>query len=253
VGGPLIRTVGLSKCYPSGSREVAALEEITVEIGRGEFVAVMGPSGSGKSTLLYLLGCLDRPSAGTYCLDGADVARLNPDALAGLRNRRIGFVFQSFNLLGRSTAVENVELPLVYSGLPRLERRRRAVAALAALGLGDRKDHWPSQLSGGEQQRVAIARALVNGPAIILADEPTGALDTRTGLEIMAVLQSLHRSGRTLVLVTHDARLARHAGRIVRLRDGRMVGEETVDAPLDAAAALAALAASEPQHAEAWQ
>ena len=218
---------------------VHALRGISLELDRGDFVAVVGPSGSGKSTLMNLLGLLDRPSEGRYFLAGQEVVELAPDQRAQVRNQRIGFVFQTFNLLARSTAFENVELPLVYAGVPRRERRRRAEAALASVGLADRRDHWPSQLSGGEQQRVAIARALVNDPLLILADEPTGSLDSRTSLEILAHLQALNDGGRTIVLVTHDPTVARHAKRLVAMRDGRAVGHERVSERLDASAALA--------------
>jgi len=242
--GPLIRTERLTRHYRHGGGIVAALEGISFEVVAGEFVAVMGPSGSGKSTLMYLLGLLDRPTAGAYHFAGEDVSRLEPDLQATLRNHRIGFVFQTFNLLARNTALENIELPQVYAGVAKRERRQRALAALEAVGLGRRRDHWPHQLSGGEQQRVAIARAMVNDPALILADEPTGALDSRTGLEVLAIFQALNRAGRTIVLVTHDARIARHAGRILRLGDGRLMGEEHVAAPTQAENVLAGLIAS---------
>ncbi|HET6520805.1 MAG TPA: ABC transporter ATP-binding protein [Geminicoccaceae bacterium] len=235
---PLIRTVDVTRDYRLGGATVRALRGVSLTVHRGEFVAVMGPSGSGKSTLLTLLGCLDRPSSGRYLLDGRDVGRLDSDARAAIRSRKVGLVFQSFNLLGRSTAIENIELPLVYGDAPRAERRARAAAALAAVGLGHRRDHWPRQLSGGEQQRVAIARALVNDPLLLLADEPTGALDSGTGLLILATFQALNRAGRTIVLVTHDATVARHARRIVAMHDGRVVRDEPVAAPADAAAAL---------------
>lgn len=230
----LIRTEGLVKDYAAGSETVHALRDVTLDIAEGAFVAVMGSSGSGKSTLMHLLGLLDRPDAGSYWLAGRDVSGLSIDECAGIRNRTIGFVFQAFNLLARNTALENVELPLVYAGVEKAERRRRAEAALEAMGLEHRQSHWPHQLSGGEQQRVAIARAIVNDPALILADEPTGALDTRRGLEMLAVLQALHRAGRTIVLVTHELEVAHHAGRIVTLRDGRVVKDEAVETPLDA-------------------
>jgi putative ABC transport system ATP-binding protein len=217
---------------------VHALRGISLELHRGDFVAVVGPSGSGKSTLMHLLGLLDRPSAGSYFLAGQDMVELDPDARARVRNQRIGFVFQTFNLLARSTAFENVELTLVYAGVARGERRRRAEAALDWVGLGDRRDHWPSQLSGGEQQRVAIARALVNDPLLILADEPTGALDSRTSHEVLAHLQALNEAGRTIVLVTHDPTVAGHTKRIIAMRDGRAVREERVMERLDARAAL---------------
>jgi putative ABC transport system ATP-binding protein len=220
------------------SSTVHALRCISLELHRGDFVAVVGPSGSGKSTLMNLLGLLDRPTEGSYLLAGQDVLSLAPDQRALVRNRQIGFVFQSFNLLARSTACENVELPLIYAGVARRERRRRAEAALESVGLRDRRDHWPSQLSGGEQQRVAIARALVNDPLLILADELTGAVDSHTSLEILAHLQALNEAGRTIVLVTHDPTVARHAKRIVVMSDGRAVREERVVGRLNAEAAL---------------
>ena len=210
-------------------------------IERGEFVAVMGPSGSGKSTFMNILGCLDTPTEGRYLLDGEDVGALGRDALARIRNTKIGFVFQQFNLLPRTTAVENAELPLVYAGLPARERRVRARAKLDAVGLGERALHHPSQLSGGQQQRVAIARALVNEPAVILADEPTGNLDTRTSVEILALLQRLNAAGITIVLVTHEHDIAAYARRVLTFRDGRLLQDERVAAPQDAAATLATL------------
>jgi putative ABC transport system ATP-binding protein len=237
VAAALIRAVGLRKAYRMGPTTVQALRGVSLELHAGDFVAVMGPSGSGKSTLMNLLGLLDRPTAGTYLLAGRDVGGLGRDERAVVRGRSIGFVFQSFNLLGRSTALENVELPLVYAGLPRAERRRRAEAALERVRLADRRGHWPGQLSGGEQQRVAIARALASDPLLILADEPTGALDSRTSREILAQLQALNDSGRTIVLVTHDPQVARHARRIITMQDGRAVREESVASRLDAAAA----------------
>src|SRR5918996_1684644 len=236
---PLIRAIGLRKEHRVGLTTVHALRGVSVELCRGDFVAVVGPSGSGKSTLLNLLGLLDRPTEGSYRIAGQDVLGLDPDQQADVRNRRIGFVFQTFNLLARSTAFENVELPLVYAGVAKRVRQRRAEAALEWVGLRDRRDHWPSQLSGGEQQRVAIARALVNDPLLILADEPTGAIDSRTSLEILAHLQALNEAGRTIVLVTHDPTVARHSKRIIAMRDGRAVGEERVTKRLDARAALA--------------
>jgi putative ABC transport system ATP-binding protein len=219
----LIETVGLSKRYCIGTHEVAALVDVSLAIERGEFVAVTGPSGSGKSTLLNVLGCLDVPTSGTYRLDGVDVSRLGADDLARVRNRKIGFCFQLFNLLPRATALTNVALPLIYSGTERASRRERALAALAEVGLADRADHRPTQLSGGQQQRVAIARALVNAPLLVLADEPTGALDRRTGLEIMRLLQQLNRKGITIVLVTHDPGVVSFAGRVLTLCDGRLI------------------------------
>jgi putative ABC transport system ATP-binding protein len=236
----LVQAIGLRKEHEMALSTVHALRGISLELHRGDFVAVVGPSGSGKSTLMNLLGLLDQPTIGCYSLAGQDVLRLTPDQRSHVRNRQIGFVFQSFNLLARSTAFENVELPLIYAGVSRRERRRRSEAALRSVGLHDRRDHWPSQLSGGEQQRVAIARALVNDPLLILADEPTGALDSRTSLEILAHLQALNRAGRTVVLVTHDPTVARHAKRVVVMSDGRAVREERVAHPLDAEAALAA-------------
>jgi putative ABC transport system ATP-binding protein len=239
VATPLIRASGLCKQHKMASTTVHALRGISLELHAGDSMAIVGPSGSGKSTLMNLLGLLDQPTLGSYFLAGHDVLRLSADARGQVRNRQIGFVFQSFNLLARSTAFENVELPLIYAGVNRRERRRRAEAALESVGLCDRRDHWPGQLSGGEQQRVAIARALVNDPLLILADEPTGALDSRTSLEILAHLQALNRAGRTIVLVTHDPTVARHAKRVVAMKDGRAVREERVATPLDAEAALA--------------
>jgi putative ABC transport system ATP-binding protein len=236
----VVRTEDLGKVYRTRGESMPVLDGVTLRIAAGDFVAVMGPSGSGKSTLMNLLGLLDRPSSGNYWLDGQDVSRLGPDRQAALRNRKLGFVFQSFNLLGRNTALENVELPLVYSGVGAAERRRKAGAALDAVGLARHRAHWPHQLSGGEQQRVAIARAMVNDPRLILADEPTGALDSRTGLAVLALFQSLNQAGRTVVLVTHDPQVARHAARIVTLHDGRLVGDIRVTEPLDAENAVAA-------------
>jgi putative ABC transport system ATP-binding protein len=236
----IIATEGLTKDYRLGPHTVHALRNVSVSIAPGDFVAVMGPSGSGKSTFMNLLGCLDRASSGRYWLDGEDVAALSRDALAAVRNAKVGFVFQQFNLLPRTTALENVELPLLYGeGAPRA-RRERARARLAEVGLGEREHHHPSQLSGGQQQRVAIARALVNDPAVILADEPTGNLDTRTSAEIMALLQKLNRSGLTIVLVTHESDIAAFAGRRLTFRDGRLTRDEH-GAAEDAAAVLASL------------
>ena len=236
----IIATEGLTKDYRLGPHTVHALRSVSVVIEPGEFVAVMGPSGSGKSTFMNLLGCLDRPTAGRYWLDGQDVARLTRDQLAAVRNGKIGFVFQQFNLLARTSALENVELPLLYSRLAPRERRERARARLAAVGLADREHHHPSQLSGGQQQRVAIARALVNDPAVILADEPTGNLDTRTSAEIIALLQRLNREGLTIVLVTHEPDIAAFAGRRLVFRDGRLLSDQRGQAE-DAAALLGTL------------
>ena len=232
----------LEKTYVTGGETVRALVDVGFAIEAGAFVAIMGPSGSGKSTLMNLLGGLDRPSGGRLAIAGADVGGLSPDGLALLRRRTIGFVFQSFNLMPRLTARDNVAMPTVYAGLAPAERRRRADALLAEVGLAGRAHHRPTELSGGQKQRVAIARALVNDPRLILADEPTGALDSRTGLEIIALLQRLNRDeGRTVVLVTHDRDVARHAGRVIEFRDGRIVADRTVAEPADAAAELAAL------------
>lgn len=220
----LIAIRNLRKIYRVGDIEVPALNGISLEIPRGDFVAIMGPSGSGKSTLLNLLGCLDTPTSGEYWLDGEDAARVSVDGLANLRNRKIGFVFQNFNLLARTSALENVELPLYYSGRVRgAERRRRAEALLARLGLGDRLHHTPGQLSGGQQQRVAIARALVNEPPLILADEPTGNLDSRASMEIMNLFTELNKSGITVVMVTHENDIAAYAKRAIHMRDGAIV------------------------------
>ncbi len=231
---PLIRITGLEKTYPA-AEPVRALRGVDLAVERGEFVALMGASGSGKSTLMNLVGCLDRPTAGSYRLDGEDVAGLDKDARALVRNRKIGFVFQGFNLLARTSALENVELPLIYDPtVSAADARARAVAALERVGLGQHLDREPTQLSGGQQQRVAIARALVNRPAILLADEPTGNLDTATSMEIMALLQELNRGGTTIVLVTHEEDIARCAGRLVVLSDGRLRSDRPVEEPLDA-------------------
>ena len=238
MAAPIIATEGLTKDYHLGPHTVHALRGVSVTLERGEFVAVMGPSGSGKSTFMNLLGCLDRPTAGRYVLDGEDVAGLSPDALARIRNAKIGFVFQTFNLLPRTTALENVELPLLYAGLSGRERRARARARLTAVGLADRETHHPSQLSGGQQQRVAIARSLVNDPAVVLADEPTGNLDSRTSVELLALMQRLNREGLTIVLVTHEPDIAAYASRVLSFRDGRLRGDERVAEPRDAATAL---------------
>ncbi len=240
-GQPLIRCESLAKHYEVGGGTVHALRELTLSVMPGEFVAVMGPSGSGKSTFMNLIGCLDRPSSGHYRLAGEPVDEMGRDALAAIRNRRIGFVFQQFNLLPRTTALDNVELPLLYAGVARNERRARALRRLGQVGLAKRIDHHPAQLSGGQQQRVAIARALVNDPSLILADEPTGALDSRTSVEVMALLQALNREGISIVVVTHEADVAAFASRIISFRDGRVVSDAT-HSPNDAAAALEAMA-----------
>ena len=233
----LIDVRGLSKSYAMGSTTVAALRSVSLTIAAGEFVAIMGASGSGKSTFMNLLGCLDTPGAGEYRLAGEKVSDLSGDALAMIRNRRIGFIFQQFNLLPRTSALENVQLPLLYASVPAGERRQRAMARLSQVGLATRYDHHPSQLSGGQQQRVAIARALVNDPALILADEPTGALDSRTSLEIMVLLQQLNAGGMTIVMVTHEADIAAFASRIITFRDGEIISDVS-NTPDNAAARL---------------
>ena len=240
--GPLLRTEKMSKTYHIGGGALHALVDLTISIPRGEMLAIMGPSGSGKSTCMNLLGCLDTPSSGHYWLDGEDVSLLDTDALASIRNAKIGFVFQQFNLLARASALENVELPLTYGRVPRRVRHEAAEKALAAVGLGDRMDHRPSQLSGGQMQRVAIARAIVNNPRVLMADEPTGALDSRTGTEILALFQRLNAEGITVIVVTHDENVAAHAKRILRFRDGRLVADDAVAEPIRAADAVAAAA-----------
>jgi putative ABC transport system ATP-binding protein len=235
---PLIEVRGLSKSYVMGSNTVAALRSVSLTIGEGEFVAIMGASGSGKSTFMNLLGCLDTPTAGEYRLAGEKVSDMSGDALAAIRNRRIGFVFQQFNLLPRTSALDNVQLPLLYAATPAAQRRQRAMARLSQVGLATRHDHHPSQLSGGQQQRVAIARALVNDPALILADEPTGALDSRTSLEIMVLLQQLNSAGMTIVMVTHESDIAAFASRIITFRDGEIISD-TPHTPDNAAVKLA--------------
>jgi putative ABC transport system ATP-binding protein len=245
---PLIITRGITKVYRMESYTVTALRGVSVDIARGEFVAVMGPSGSGKSTFMNLLGCLDSPTSGEYFLAGEKVSSLSGDALAAIRNRHIGFVFQNFNLLPRTSALENVELPLLYTQVTAQQRRERALRRLEEVGLADRAHHHPSQLSGGQQQRVAIARALVNDPVLILADEPTGALDTRTSCEVMALLQQLNRRGMTVVLVTHEHDIAAFASRIIAFRDGHVVDDRRIE-PRDAQAQLAALQTEEEEAA----
>ena len=217
---PIIELQGVTRVYDTGRVQVRALAGVDIRVSAGEFVAIVGPSGSGKSTLMNLIGCLDRPSGGSYRLDGTDVGSLDDDGLAALRSRRIGFVFQSYNLLPRTSALDNVAAPLMYQGVPPGKRRKLATEALIRLGLGDRTDHEPTELSGGQQQRVAVARAIVTDPAIILADEPTGNLDTHSGAEVMALFHELHRSGRTIVLITHEAEVAAQATRQIHIRDG---------------------------------
>ncbi len=224
----LIRLQKISRRYQMGAETVHALREVTLEIGRGDYVAIMGPSGSGKSTLMNLIGCLDTPTSGLYELNGVQVSEMDDNQLAEIRNKEIGFVFQTFNLLARSDALRNVELPLIYAGVPADKRRRIALEALANVGLSDRVHHKPNELSGGQRQRVAVARALVNKPSILLADEPTGNLDSKTGAEIMTLFQQLSRQGNTIIVVTHEEDVAKHARRIVRLRDGLIAGDESV-------------------------
>src|SRR5215468_8797310 len=216
----LIRLDKISRRYQMGAETIHALRQVSLEIQRGEYVAIMGPSGSGKSTLMNLIGCLDTPTSGDYVLNGVQVSQMDDNELAEIRNKEIGFIFQTFNLLPRSDALRNVELPLIYAGVGSEERRKIALEALKSVGLADRIHHKPNELSGGQRQRVAVARALVNGPSILLADEPTGNLDSKTGDEILALMDELHRGGNTIILVTHEDELAQHAARVVRLRDG---------------------------------
>ena len=241
MGRVLIATVDLVKDYYLGTHTVRALRGVSVRIEAGEFVAVMGPSGSGKSTFMNLLGCLDRPTAGRYVFDGEDVSSLSRDALARVRNQKIGFVFQTFNLLPRASALENVALPLLYGGAPRGDPHARARQGLATVGLAEFESHHPNQLSGGQQQRVAIARALINEPSLILADEPTGNLDTRTSVEILSLFQQLNRQGMTVVLVTHEPDIAEYATRVLTFRDGRLLHDQPVTTRRDAQAVLATL------------
>ncbi len=230
----IIKMEDIGKIYDTGKIQVEALKNVSLNIEEGEFVSIMGPSGSGKSTLMNIIGCLDRFTSGYYELDGVNISNLEDTELAKIRNRKIGFVFQSFNLLPRLTALQNVELPIVYAGAGKKQRREKAIEAMEKVSLVDRMDHKPNELSGGQKQRVAIARALVNNPAIILADEPTGNLDTATGEEIMAIFQALNREGDTIVLVTHEPDIAQHTRRIIRFRDGFLTDDELVDTPIDA-------------------
>jgi putative ABC transport system ATP-binding protein len=226
--GVVIKTEGLAKVYEMGAEQVHALRGVDLQIRKGEYVAIMGPSGSGKSTLMNLIGCLDSPSSGKYWLAGKLVSELDDDELAYIRNKEIGFVFQTFNLLPRATALHNVELPLIYNGTPAEERIEKAKLALERVDLTSRMSHKPNELSGGQRQRVAIARALVNSPSIVLADEPTGNLDSKTGEEIMALFENLHGQGNTIILVTHESDIARHAHRVIYIRDGKIASDETV-------------------------
>lgn len=242
----VISVKDISKVYTMGSTQVHALRSITLDIKKNEYVALMGPSGSGKSTLMNILGCLDTPTGGEYILNGINVSTMHDSDLAGVRNKQIGFVFQTFNLLPRLSSLENVALPLVYGGIGKAKREEKAQAVLDSVGLGDRVDHKPNELSGGQRQRVAIARALVNDPSIILADEPTGNLDTRTSYEIMEIFDRLHNLGNTIILVTHEPDISQHAHRIVRLRDGLVETDVINENPVDASELMAGL---EPEEA----
>lgn len=242
---PIVELSDIRRSYRNGDEQVHALAGVSLRVARGEFVAIMGSSGSGKSTMMHIIGCLDQPSSGDYRFDGVKVNELSAAAVADLRNRRLGFVFQSFHLISRSNALENVELPLCYARtlLPAAERRARAQAALVSVGMGHRLKHVPNEMSGGQQQRVAIARALVNQPDVLIADEPTGNLDSRTSLEILALLQDLNQRGITIIMVTHEDDVAAHCGRIVSLRNGRLIADDAVAVPRRAAVALAELVA----------
>ena len=238
MGGPLLVLDRVSRVYRMGTEEVHALRDVSLSVDAGAFVAIMGASGSGKSTLMNIIGCLDRPDSGSYQLDGHEVAGLGRDALSDVRNRTLGFVFQGFHLLARTTALENVELPLLYAGVSTAERHKRAREALISVGLGERLSHHPNQMSGGQQQRVAIARALINRPRVLLADEPTGNLDSKTSIEIMALFQALDKDGITRVVVTHEPDIAQYAGRVIVMRDGVVLSDQT-QTPINAAAHLA--------------
>jgi putative ABC transport system ATP-binding protein len=244
-GPPLIQVTDLRKEYQMGDTVVRALRGVTLDVGRGELVAVMGPSGSGKSTFMNVVGCLDQPTSGSYRLNGVEVASMNPNALADVRGRELGFVFQSFHLLPKMDALSNVMLPMLYGGVPANVRRARALAALRAVGLGERYHHLPKEMSGGQQQRTAIARALANNPSVILADEPTGALDSRTSVEIMAILQRLNRRGATIVIVTHEPDIARHCSRVVVFKDGAVLNDQRVAEPVSADEVLAQMPTAE--------
>lgn len=246
----MIQVFNLTKIYRTGAHPVTALKEVNLEVKAGEFVSIMGPSGSGKSTMMNLLGCLDTPTSGSYKLDGIEICTLDDTGMARVRNQKIGFVFQNFNLLPRMTILRNVELPMLYAGIDARERLKRATLALERVGLANRVNHRPNQISGGQVQRVAIARALVNEPAVILADEPTGNLDTRSGEDIMSIFQGLNRGGATIVLVTHERDIALHSSRVIHFRDGRIVDDEKVENPLDAAEQLKRMGDSDSRKGE---